>query len=250
MLFRSGLILTEQGEVLFETVRDVTAKLAQAEAQLTESKERPIGLLRVTATVAFGSTWLAPRLQRFFELYPQIRVHMMVEDSELDLAMREADCAIRMHPPRQADLIQKHLLTVRSHVYAAPAYVAKRGNPRTVADLDNHDLVIYGEDPNPPFPGINWLVEAGRPPGRLREPVLQVNNSYAILRAVEAGVGLATLPDFLARGNPGLIRVLTDNEGPSFEGYFVYPEEMRNSKRIAVFRDFLMSQVASSGFEF
>src|SRR5262245_34941204 len=75
-----GLILTEQGEVLFETVRDVTAKLALAEAQLAESKERPTGLLRVTATVAFGSTWLAPRLHRFFELHPEIRVHMVVVD--------------------------------------------------------------------------------------------------------------------------------------------------------------------------
>jgi DNA-binding transcriptional LysR family regulator len=243
-----GLILTEQGEVLFEAVRDVTAKLAHAEAQLAESKERPTGLLRVTATVAFGSTWLAPRLRRFFELHPEIRIQMVIVDSELDLSMREADCAIRMHPPRQADLIQKHLLTVRSHVYAAPSYVEKRGSPRTTADLDDHDLIIYGEDPNPPFPGINWLTEAGSAPGRVRDPILQVNNTYAILRAVEAGVGLATLPDFIARGSPGLIRVLPDVEGPSYEGYFVYPEEMRNSKRIAVFRDFLMSQVAGSTF--
>ena len=243
-----GLILTEQGEVLLRAVHEVTAKLALAEAQLSESKERPSGLLRVTAPVAFGSTWLAPQLREFLDRHPDVRIQLAIDDSELDLGMREADCAIRMHPPRQSDLIQKHLLTLHVHVFAAPDYLKRRGTPKSVADLDRHALIVYGEDPKPPFAGINWLLEAGCPPGRRREPALMVNNVYAILRAVEAGVGIAALPDYIARESTKIVQILPDVEGPHYETYFVYPEEMRNSKRIAVFRDFLMSKIGETAF--
>jgi DNA-binding transcriptional LysR family regulator len=243
-----GLILTEQGELLFQTVRDVFSKLALAEARISESKDRPSGLLRVTTPVAFGSIWLTRRIQDFIELYPEVRVNLIVDDSELDLGMREADCAIRMQPPRQADLIQRHLLTVHVHVFASQAYLKKYGVPKSVEDLDNHRIIVYGEDPRPPFPRVNWLVEAGTKPGQRRTPVLLVNNVYAILRAVESGAGIAAFPDYMAHESPNIVQILPGLDGPSYEAYFVYPEEMRNSKRIAVFRDFLVRKVAESQF--
>jgi DNA-binding transcriptional LysR family regulator len=243
-----GLILTEQGEMLYRTVRDVFAKLAMAETQLSESKDRPSGLLRVQTTVAFGSIWLTPRIRDFLDVYNDIRVNLLVEDTELDLGMREADCAIRMQPPRQADLIQRHLLTIHVHCFASPAYLKKFGVPKSAADLDNHRLVVYGEDPRPPFPGVNWLLEAGVRPGTRRNPVLMVNNIYAILRAVENGVGIAAFPDYMAQESTKIVQVLPELEGPTYEAYFVYPEEMRNSKRIAVFRDFLIRKVSEAQF--
>lgn len=243
-----GLILTEAGEMLFNTVRDVFGKLASVETQITEARERPSGLLRVTASVAFGSVWLVPRLREFLDLYPEINVNLLVEDSELDLGMREADCAIRMQPPRQPDLIQRHLISVHIHVFASPAYLKKYGTPQTVADLDRHKLVVYGEDPRPPFPGINWLLEAGCPPGQRRTPALQVNNVYAILRAVENGLGIAAFPDYMAQESSKIVQILPNVEGPTYEAYFVYAEEMRNSKRIAVFRDFLVRKVSETVF--
>ena len=243
-----GLILTEQGEMLFDTVRDVFAKLSGTEARLAESREKPSGLLRVTTTVALGSVWLAPRIREFLELYPDIRVSILTDDDELDLGMREADCAIRMNPPRQADLVQRHLLAIHVHVFASPEYLKKHGTPKNVGDLDRHRIIVYGEDPRPPFPGINWLLEAGLPEGRRREPILRVNNVYGILRAVENGVGLAAFPDYMAQESSKIVQVLPDLEGPTFEAYFVYPEEMRNSKRIAVFRDFLVRKVAETQF--
>ena len=243
-----GLLLTEQGELLYRTVRDVFLKLAAAEAQISESKERPSGLLRVTTPVALGSVWLTPRLQEFAEVYPDITLNLLLDDSELDLGMREADCAIRTSTPRQPDLIQRHLMTIRVHVYASPPYLKRYGMPKTAADLDNHRLIVYGEDPRPPFPGVNWLLEAGTKPGQRREPVLMVNNNYAILRAVENGVGIAAFPDYMAVESSKIIQVLPELEGPSYEAYFVYPEELRNSKRIAVFRDFLIRKVSDSQF--
>lgn len=243
-----GLLLTEQGELLYRTVRDVFMKLAAAEAQISESKERPSGLLRVTTPVALGSVWLTPRLQEFAEVYPDITLNLLLDDSELDLGMREADCAIRTSTPRQPDLIQRHLMTIRVHVYASPPYLKRYGMPKTAADLDSHRLIVYGEDPRPPFPGVNWLLEAGTKPGQRREPVLMVNNNYAILRAVENGVGIAAFPDYMAVESSKIIQVLPELEGPSYEAYFVYPEELRNSKRIAVFRDFLIRKVSDSQF--
>src|SRR5688572_22110582 len=77
-----GLILTESGEMLYGTVRDVFGKLAAVETQITETRERPSGLLRITSSVAFGSVWLVPRIREFCELYPEINVNLLVEDSE------------------------------------------------------------------------------------------------------------------------------------------------------------------------
>lgn len=243
-----GLILTEAGEMLFNTVRDMFGKLAAIETRITDIRERPSGLLRITATVAFGSIWLVPRLREFMELYPEISLQLLIDNDELDLGMREADCAVRLRPPRQPDLIQGHLMAIHTHVFASPAYLKKYGTPQTAADLDRHKIIIFGEDPKPPFPQVNWLLEAGAPAGRRRTPVLEVNNVYAILRAVENGVGIAAFPDYMAQESSKISQILQDLEGPIYETYFVYPEEMRNSKRIAVFRDFLVRKVGETHF--
>jgi DNA-binding transcriptional LysR family regulator len=243
-----GLILTEQGELLYRTAHEVFAKLAMAEAQLTESKDRPRGPLKVTATIALGSTWLTPRMKEFLELHPEVSVELVLDDRELDLGMREADVAIRMLPPRQPDLIQRHLMTVHFNVYAAASYIRRRGMPKTPEELDNHALIVYGEDARAPIPDLNWLVRLGTKPGQRRTPVLCINNVYAILRAVQSGVGIAALPEFMVQGANDLVRILPEVEGPRIDAYFVYPEELRNSKRIQVFRDFLLLQVSKSHF--
>jgi DNA-binding transcriptional LysR family regulator len=239
-----GLILTEQGELLFRTAREVFAKLAMAEGLISESKDRPKGPLKITTTVAFGSIWLTPRIREFLDLYPEIQVSLVVDDSELDLSMREADVAIRMSPPRQPDLIQRHLVSVQVHIYASSEYIQKHGMPQRPEDMEEHRIIVYGEDARPPVPGVNWLLEVGVKPGLDRRPILTVNNTYGMLRAIMSGLGLAALPDFVANEHSGLVRVLPEVSGPPNEAYFVYPEELRTSKRISVFRDFLLRKVA------
>ena len=241
-----GLILTEQGDLLYRTAREVFAKLAMTEAMLSESKDRPKGPLKVTTTVAFGSAWLTPRIREFLDLYPEIQVTVVVDDTELDLSMREADVAIRMTPPRQPDLVQRHLMTVRYHAYASPEYLKKYGTPQRPEDLDKHRIVIYGSDARPPIRNTSWLLEAGARPGFERHPILAINNLYAIVRALEGGLGIASLPSFMENETSSLVRVLPDLLGGEFEAFFVYPEELRTSKRIAVFRDFLLRKVTES----
>ena len=241
-----GLILTEQGELLYRTAHEVFAKLAMAEAQLSESKDRPKGQLKVTTTVALGSTWLTPRMGEFLEVYPDVTVDLLLDDRELDLSMREADVAIRMAPPRQPELIQRHLMTVHMHVYAAPSYIKRYGLPKSPEDLEQHKVIVYGEETRPPVPDVNWLLKLGVKGDGLRRPSLTVNNVYAIQRATQAGLGLAALPEFMVQGTSNLVRVMPDIEGPRIDAYFVYPEELRNSKRIQVFRDFLLRKVAET----
>jgi DNA-binding transcriptional LysR family regulator len=200
--------------------------------------------LKITTTVAFGSIWLTPRIREFLDLYPEIQVSLVVDDSELDLSMREADVAIRMTPPRQPDLIQRHLVSVQVHIYASSDYIQKHGQPKRPEDLEEHRIIVYGEDARPPVPGVNWLLEVGNRPGHDRRPILTVNNTYGMLRAIMSGLGVAALPDFVASEQTGLVRILPEISGPPNEAYFVYPEELRTSKRISVFRDFLLRKVA------
>ncbi|MBX7146036.1 MAG: LysR family transcriptional regulator [Alphaproteobacteria bacterium] len=238
-----GLILTEQGEVLYRTSHEIFTKLALTETQLKENKEKPKGSLRVTTTVALGSTWLTPKMKEFLDIYPDVRLELLLDDRELDLSMREADVAIRLSPPKQPGLIQRHLMTLQMAIYASHNYIEKYGIPKTLDDLEKHKLIGYGEGMKPPIPEVNWLLKENLNPRKFRKLFFTVNNIYAILRATENGIGIATLPDYLVMNNKNLIPILTELQGPKFHAYFVYPEELRNSKRIQVFRDFLLKEI-------
>lgn len=239
-----GLVLTEQGEILLESAREVARRMAVAESALSESREKPAGQLRVTTTVGVGTVWLTQHLVEFLEAYPEIRVTLIVSDEDLDMGMRQADVAIRLHPPTQPDLVQRKLMSFHTYIYGAPDYLARFGTPTSAADLDRHRLIAYGDDP--PVSSLNWILRAGRSNAHEpeRKPVLAVNHVYGMVRATERGLGLASLPAYLAHDNERLVRVLPELEGPHFTAFFVYPEELRASKRVAVFRDFLLRKVA------
>ncbi|HHI81871.1 MAG TPA: LysR family transcriptional regulator [Rhizobiales bacterium] len=237
-----GLILTEQGEILYQTVRDVFSRLAATKARITDAREKPAGDLRITTTVGLGSIWLTPRLRPFIEMYPDINVSLMLQDRELDLSMREAEVAIRLRQPSQPDLIQRRLFTVHQNVYASPEYLREHGVPKDLSDLDDHVLLSYGETVPPYLSDVNWLQKAGRPAGSPRPVALRINNVYGIRRALETGLGIATLPDYIVGEDTNLIRIELTAATPAFNTYFVYPEELRNSKRVAVFRDFIVAR--------
>ncbi len=243
-----GLVLTEQGEILIRSVRDVVANLAETESRLVDSKRTAQGTLRVTTTDGLGSTWLTPRMKEFHDLYPGIRISLILDDQEVDLAMGEADVAIRMNRPRQPELIQRHLMTVHFHLYAAKSYIEENGAPATEDDLDGHSLIAFADAVRPPLADVNWLLDAGTTPGKARRPVFTVNNVYGIFRAADSGLGIASLPDYMVAAAPDLVRVLPQVEGPSLDAYFVYPDALRHSKRVEVFRNFLLSKIQVTKF--
>jgi DNA-binding transcriptional LysR family regulator len=237
-----GLILTEQGELLYRTAHDVFMKLEAARAKLTDSRERPNGELRVTTTVGLGTHWLTPKLGEFVDLYPDIQITLITTDEELDLAMREADVAIRLRQPTQPDLIQRKLFTVHFHAYARPDYLKRFGTPRAVDELDNHRVIVLGGNVPSYLQNVKWLVEVGRNGKGPRKPFLTINNVLGVLRACQQGLGIAMLPDYLVEENHGLVQLFTEAGDVTFDAYFVYPEELKSVARVQVFRDFLVSK--------
>ena len=243
-----GLVLTEVGEQLFRTAHRMHWELQQVETQMSESQEAPTGTLVVTTTVGIGSTWLSARIHEFLRLHPAIQLEIRLNDSELDLAMREADVAIRLHRPSQSEMIQRKLFTVHNHFYVAKAYASQHGEPKSLDELDQHHIISFGE-PVPSFLGdINYLERIGRTESGNRRPVLKVNAIYGMMQACRAGIGIAMLPDYVTESETELVRVLTDVEVPSYEAYFVYPPALKNSKRVGVFRDFLVGKAREWSF--
>ena len=244
-----GLILTGQGEILQRAAREVFTKISTAEAQLVEGKGEARGPLAITTTVGFGSTWLAPRIREFVDAYPGIEIRMVLNDRGVDLAMREADVAIWLVPPRQQDLIQRIVGKIRVHLYASAEYLEARGTPKTPEDLKGHDLIIFDDGPNTHTLAdvVDWVMKMGNAGPDDRHIALRLNNQYAIYRALRSGLGIAALPDYMIDPRVNLVKVLPDIDGPTLDVYFVYPEELRNARRIAVFRDFTMKALAESG---
>ncbi|MBL8661667.1 MAG: LysR family transcriptional regulator [Candidatus Odyssella sp.] len=243
-----GLVLTEQGEMLLRAVRDITGRLRQTEALITESKSKPEGPLRITCTTGLGATWLAPRIKEFVERYPHIDLTLILSDNDLDLTLREADVAIRVTPPTQPDLIRRNLMTIHFHVFGSTEYLKKHGIPKTAKDLDKHRLIVFGEEFRPQLPESQFLLTAEADPAKPRRPMLRVNSVYGIYQAMRSGLGLAVVPDYMSEKVSDVVRVLPEFEGSAVDAYFVYPEALRHSARVGVFREFLLQKIAETAF--
>jgi len=235
-----GLTMTDEGELLFTAVTDVLGRLAAAEEALKNVHDAPRGALKITASHGIGAYWLLPRLGQFLAQYPEVEVHLVMDDKELDLAQREADLAIRMRAPVQADLIQRKLFTVHYHMYAAKSYLKDHPAPKTLDEIADHSIIVYGETAVPEIRDINWLLEAfkksAKPGGTGK--IIRINNITGILQATEAGLGIGVVPDFVAAEHPKLERVLPEVAAPGFDVHLVYADALRQSKRVAAFRDF------------
>jgi len=237
-----GLTLTDEGELLYSAVSEVLARLAAAEEALKNIHDSPRGSLKITASHGIGAYWLLPRLKEFLQEYPEVQVHLVMDDRELDLSQRAADLAIRMRAPVQADLIQRKLFTVHYHMYASKQYLARHPAPTKLEDVCNHTIIVYGETAAPEIRDINWLLDLFQKnfrPG-CTGSVIRINNITGILQAVEAGLGVGVVPDFVATQHENLIPVLPQVPAPDFDVHLVYADALRQSKRVAAFRDFLV----------
>ena len=243
-----GLILTEQGELLYRTAHEVFMKLEAARTKLTDSREKPNGELKVQTTIGIGVNWLTPRLGEFLDLYPDIRITLITTDEELDLAMREADVAIRLGQPVQPELIQRKLFSMHFHAYASPEYLKRSGTPRAPEDLDDHRIITIGGNAPRYLRNVLWLTEVGRNGKGSRTPTFVINNVLGLLSACQRGLGIAMLPDYLIEEDGGLVQLFGGVVDVASDAYFVYPEELKSVARIQVFRDFLVAKAQRWNF--
>ena len=236
-----GLVMTDSGHTLYRSTMEMAAAATSANAALKDQQDTPQGELIVSAPVAFGSTWLVPRLGGFTRKHPDLHLDLRLDDNDYDLLKLEAECAIRLWAADKADLIQRKLGTVATNLYASPEYLKQNGMPRTPQDLDNHRIIAYGDESSL-LNVMSFACRVGRDDSPPRPASLKLNNVFAMLRAVDAGLGIADVPDYMASTMPRLLKVLPDHVGPIFDLYFVYPSDLRRSKRVAAFRDFVTAE--------
>ncbi len=237
-----GLILTEQGELLFDATRAMMKRLDAATARIRDSEEEVFGDLRVTTTTGFGTLWLAPRLPKLYEKYPDLKIDLMLEERVLDLPMREADVAIRMKEPSQADLIRKRLMSVHMCLYATQSYLEVHGEPTSLDDMNAHRLIC--QNPRSAQVGAGAMLVNELMTNDISS-LLTVNNYFGVLQGVLHNLGIGVLPDYLTRDFPQLVRVLPEVQSVEVPVFLAYPEELRHSKRIAAFRDFVQDEIIS-----
>lgn len=235
-----GLILTEQGELLFEATQHMVKRLEATAARIRDSEDGVFGELRVTTTTGFGTLWLAPRLANLYKEYPSLKIDLMLEERVLDLPMREADVAIRMKEPSQADLIRRRLMNIRMRLYASAEYLAEHGTPTSVEEFGTHRLICQQAGAAQVAAGaqlVNQLLS------HEVASTLTVNNYFGVLQGVLNHLGIGVLPDYIIEDFPHLVRVLPDLESGEVPVFLAYPEELRHSKRVAAFRDFVTEEI-------
>ena len=243
-----GLVLTDNGKYLFQTAHEVISKLKDVEATLSDEKDQLKGKLTVTTVVSFGTTWLTPRIQEFMTLHPDIEIELIFDDKELDLSTRQADIGIWMRRPKQLNYIQKKLINLHYHIYGSQKYLEKNGYPKNINDLNKHKFITYGRGAPSPVFNPDWALKLGAKDNQKRKPVMKVNSVYGLLLAVQSGVGLAAVPDYITNNQPNLVKVLPEVEGPLTETHFVYPASMKNVARVTAFRNFIFSKVSQWKF--
>ena len=243
-----GLTLTENGEYVFKTAHEVISKLKEVEISLGDKKNKPTGKLTVTTFVSFGTTWLTPRIQEFMELNPEIEIELIFDDKELDLSTRQADIGIWARRPKQLNYIQKKLIDINYHIYGSPKYLEKYGYPKTINDLNKHKFISFGKGAPSPVFNPDWALKLGMKDNKKRKSCMKVNSVYGLLLAVQSGVGLAALPDYITHNISGITKVLPNDPGKPTETHFVYPSSLKNNARLIAFRNFLFSKVSEWKF--
>jgi DNA-binding transcriptional LysR family regulator len=217
-------------------------RLDTASARIRDSEDEVFGELRVTTTTGFGTLWLVPRLPKLYEQYPDLKVDLMLEERVLDLPMREADVAIRMKEPSQADLIRKKLMTVRICLYATPDYLHANGTPTRIEDIADHRLICQNTNSDQVGAGLTLVQHLMTYDIR---SLLTVNNYFGVLQGVLNNLGIGVLPDYVTQDFPDLVQILPDLESADVPVFLAYPEELRQSQRIAAFRDFVQEEIIS-----
>jgi len=243
-----GLTLTENGEYVYKTAHEVISKLKEVETSLGDQKNKPSGKITITTVRSFGTHWLTPRIQEFMKLNPEIEVELIFDDKELDLSTRQADIGIFMRRPKKLNYIQRKLIDINYHIYGSSKYLEKYGMPKTINDLNKHQFISFGKGAPSPVYNPDWALKIGMKDNTKRKSAMKVNSVMGLLLAVESGVGLAALPDYLVFQSTNLIKVLPKVEGPITEAHFVYPQSLKNVARVQAFRNFLFSKISEWKF--
>ena len=192
-----ALHLTEAGEAYRERCERIAAEAAEADALIRSHGRTPQGLLRIAAPPALGSLFLGPPLAEYLRRYPAVRMEVVLGDKRVDLREESFDAALRIgEAPSDGSYIVRRLGRSSFVLCAAPSYLAEKGTPRSLAELDTHVLIGLGAATQK----ASWrfLDASGQPLLRPVEPRARVSSTLLARELCRAGAGLALLPGFVA----------------------------------------------------
>jgi DNA-binding transcriptional LysR family regulator len=236
------LALTPEGEGFMARARRIVADIEEAEAEVARARGTPRGKLRINSGTAFGLHQLAPALADFLARYPEIDVDLSITDRLVDLIEEQADIAVRSGPIPESPFIQRKVADLQRVICAAPSYLARRGPPRTAADLKDHDCILVAT------PGLGrWPFEtrAGIEVVDVR-PRVSTDDAEAALRLAAEGAGIVRLSDVIVGGpllKGELVPLLTDvHHVEPFPLAAIYPPGRNRLPRVEVFIEFLIER--------
>ena len=242
-LFRRGprgLELTGTGEALLGPAHQMEAG-AQAVELAARGRDLSLsGLVRLTTTEGLALAWLAPELARFRERHPRIDVEVIIRNTSLNLLRREADVAIRLGRPQQAELVARRVSEMVLGLYASRAYVAYHGEPGSLAELAEHTAVAFDEAEL--YTGAGSWLERNLGDAHV---AYRANTLSGQRAAIRAGFGIGGQACFIADGDPELTRVLPEVE-IRLEIWLVTHPGLRRSARIRALYDFLAERLAEA----
>lgn len=235
---RKGLILTDQGKVLFEKAEKIFRIYNDVMYNLVEDRLSKKGFLKIITSIGCGNI-IASHLNEFLTLYPYIKIQIILNDLYSDSLLHEGDILI-FPPIKENDyFIQEYLFSSTLKLYASEQYLNRFGTPKKIEDLDNHRLISYGNHLHS-FPEINWLLTEGCKQNKVREPYIQVNSGPQLFNLANQGLGIVTLAKENIRiKNSNLINILPDVTSPIIKVYFIYKKQLEGFKKIEIFKNFI-----------
>lgn len=240
--------VTEAGAVFYEHCARIVEELEEGRLAVSRLNAEPRGVLRLSASVAFGTLHIAPALPEFLEKFPDLTVDMAITDRYVDLAEEGYDVAVRIADNPGQHLVARRLAGVKRVVCATPEYFSRRGAPRTPADLVHHNCLTYTHM----TPQGAWRFQG--PEGELSVSIsgnLKLNDDEALSQAVLGGLGLALLPTFIIGKDlqAGRLRsVLSEYVSEERQIYAVYLPNRHLTAKVRAFIDFLARRFGSEPY--
>lgn len=230
---------TTAGRALYQRVGPLLASLGEELERLASDTEGPVGDLRITAPVEFGTHYLAEAVGNFLTRYPGVKLHMHLTNDVIDLVKDEIDLAIRFASAslKDSSLLASKLADLASGVYASPAYLARKGTPRTPRDLHDHEWVVFSRITGPLSFGHGRARVEVTPTGRIASSEI-----LFVRELVREGAGIGFLPEFLALDDQAkgtLVRVVPQASIRMGAIWLMRPAARHVPAAVAAFRDFI-----------
>jgi DNA-binding transcriptional LysR family regulator len=238
------LNLTEAGSAFHARTSQVLSDLAEAEAEVRETQLRPRGTLKLSASIGFGQLHVAPLLDSMLVRFPELSIELTLTNRFVDLIEEGVDLAIRIGALGDSRLVARRLCTNKRVLVASPAYLARRGTPKTVDDLGQHDCIIFTGFSKP----REWKLLG--PEGPVTVAVsgrVATNNVEVLTSTAKHGHGItvgATLSVGAALLSGELVRVLTEYEFEPTAVFAVYPSARQLSSKVRATVDFLVENLS------